>query len=109
MRLNVLPGGLRIELSMQFGTVDATVASDIRDGAVDVARADVARANLDDSISDQGFVGSVPDSEIDVMRSPIDPVHDHVSSVVQLVGDAFRDQPSDHPRSPGLPVEDYVV
>src|SRR5947209_19605535 len=106
MRLNVLRGGLRIELSMQFGAVDAMVAaSDVRDGPVDVARADVARANLDYSISDQGFVRSLPDSEIGVMRSPIDPVHDHVSAVVQLVRDPFRDPPPDPPRGPALPAQ----
>jgi len=65
-------------------------ASDVGDGAVDIAWANVAGAKLHDGISDQGIVGSLPDSEISVMRSPIDPVHDHVSAVVQLRGDPFR-------------------
>ena|SRR5882724_6829290 len=82
MRVNVLPGGLRIELSMQFGTVDAMVAaSDVRDDLVNISRAGVARANLDVRISDQGFVGGLPDAQIDVVGSPIDPVHDHHSSL----------------------------
>ncbi len=80
------PEAFGSNVSMQFGAVDAMVAaSDVGDGPVDVARADVARANLDDRISDQGFVGHLPNSEIGVMRPPVDPVHDHVSAVVQLV------------------------
>jgi hypothetical protein len=90
-------------------TVDAMVAaSDVGDGPVDVARADVARANLDDGISDQGFIGNLPDAKIDVMRSPIDPVHDHVSAVVQLVRNpSATSRPIT--RGAGLPVENHMV
>jgi len=56
-------------------------ASDVRDGLVNISRAGVARANFDDRISDQGFVGSLPAAQIDVVGSPIDPVHDHHSSL----------------------------
>ena len=46
---------------MQLGAVDAmAAASDVRDDLIDISQADVARANLDDRISDQGFVGSLP-------------------------------------------------
>jgi hypothetical protein len=72
------------------------------------SRADVARANLDDGISDQGFIGNLPDAKIDVMRSPIDPVHDHVSAVVQLVRNpSATSRPIT--RGAGLPVENHMV
>src|SRR5258708_18782721 len=83
MLVNVLYGSFRIEISMQSSAVDAVVlSSDVRDSPVHIARAYVARANLDQGISDQGFVGGLPAPEIDVVRSPIDPVQNHVSAGV---------------------------